>query len=71
MPTKKIIERETEFQVPSPAFNFLYVVNLSQSALEIDFSHNDLMIPVLVIREKSEEDKEIQGVLDKYEGKEI
>lgn len=70
MPTKKVIEQGKEFQVPSAAFNHLFVVNLSPSTLEIELTHSDLIVPVLIIR-GADEDKEMQDVLKKYEGKEI
>ena len=70
MPTIKILTPEETAQVLSVVFNHLSVVNKSSTVLELEFTHGDLVNPVLIIRE-GKEDKAIEDVTKKYEGKEI
>lgn len=70
MPTIKILTPEETAQVLSVVFNHLYVVNKSSTVLELEFTHDDLVNPVLVIRD-GKDAKAIEDVTKKYEGEEI
>lgn len=70
MPTKQILPPEETVQVASAAFNHLFVVNKSSSVLELEFTHNDLVNPVIIIAD-GKEAKAIEDITKKYEGKEI
>lgn len=71
---KKALKQGEEVQVPSALFNFLFVVNNSSHTIEVELVHNDLMTPVVIIKDvkvESEEDKAIKEKLIEYEGMEV
>lgn len=74
MLVKKVITQGEELQVPSVSFNFLFVVNNSSHPFAVELTHNDVMNPVVIIKDvsiESEEDKAIKDKLKEYEGVEI
>ena len=70
MPAIKTLTPEETAQVLSAVFNHLFVVNKTSSVLEMEFTHDDLVNPVLIIRE-GKEAKAMEDIAKKYEGKEI
>lgn len=70
MTKKKTLLPEENAQVISTVFNHLVVENMASFAVELEFIHNELVNPVLIIRD-GKEDKPIEDIAKKYEGKEI
>lgn len=63
-------------QIPSTPFNLLIVINDSSYSLDITSMHNDIMNPMIIIRdaankENTEGDKVIKEQLKKLEGMEV
>ena len=64
-----------QVQIPSTPFNLLIVINDSPHSLDITSMHNDIMNPMIIIRdavkkEDTEEDKAIKERLKNLEGME-
>ena len=64
-----------QVQIPSTPFNLLIVINDSSYSLDITPMHNDIMNPMIIIRdavkkEDTEEDKAIKERLKNLEGME-
>ena len=65
-----------EIIIPSTTFNFLKVINDSSFSLEVVAMHNDIVSPIIIIRdaakkEDTEGDKAIKERLKSLEGAEV
>ena len=71
-----ILESGQEIVIPSTTFNFLKVVNDSSFSLEVIAMHNDIVSPIIIIRDAAQKgdaegDKAIKERLKNLEGVEV